>query len=265
MRLSLSEQLKQYLERAGLSVSRVSSQVGIPKQTLLNWCGGRSPRWHSQLPNDLQRLSRALGLSSEETDELLLAAGCVFAIDSPHFEEADGVCLVPPKDWFCAGSHPKQYAMGLAPNSEQEGGTSVLLCSRGPRVEGFGTLMQTCRVGEFLGKRVRLSAMTRSEGIEEWAGLWFRVDGQRSGESLAFDNMQDRALTGTNDWFRHSIVLDVAMEAKRLAYGALLSGLGRLWVSDVRIEVVGDDVPSTSTWSSRSEDLDEPTNLDFGD
>ncbi len=261
----LSVLLKKHIERVGLSVSRVAGQARIPKQTLFNWCGGRLPRWHPQLPAELANLSRALGLNAMETDELLLAAGCVCAVDTPQFAEAAEEDLALPNGWFRAGSHPKQYDMGIDPMVRFEKLPAAVIGSRSPRCSGFGTLMQTCLPGKFLGERVRLSAMARTESVEEWAGLWFRVDGPDRKESLNFDNMQDRPLSGTREWSRYSIVLDVANDSSALAYGILLSGHGRAWVADVRIEVVGLDVPSTNLSLGESGIPPAPVNLDFTD
>ncbi|MCA9492492.1 MAG: hypothetical protein KC621_21310 [Myxococcales bacterium] len=82
----------------------------------------------------------------------------------------------------------------------------------------------------------------------------------RGAESVAFDNMQDRALGGTQPWARHSVVLDVPKDATALVYGALLSGRGRVWVDDVRLEVVDRTVPVTDLKAKR---LEGPANLDF--
>lgn len=260
---SLPELLKQYLDRVDLPVSRVSSQAGIPKQTLFNWLGGRKPRWHPTLPADLANLSASLGLSSLESDALLQAAGCVCAVDTPLFEDPNMKELTLPCGWYRAGSHPRQYKMGRDPDMPHEGSASALLQSRDASAEGFGTLMQSCGTGDFLGKRVRLSAMARTEGIEDWAGLWFRVDGPQHGKSLCFDNMQARPLTGTLDWKRYSVVLDVPKEAIRLAYGILLSGSGKVWIASMRIEEVDRSVPSTDMKGDVQGMPDAPRNLDF--
>jgi hypothetical protein len=264
MHPTFSDLLKRYHERVGLPVSRVSSQADIPKQTLFNWCAGAMPRWHPQLPADLARLSRALGLNPKESDELLLAAGCVCAIDTPQFEETTMEALKLPRGWLRAGSHPAQYDMGIDPAVRYRDFAAALLRSRGPTADGFGTLMQSCLPGDFLGHRVRLSAMARTADIPEWAGLWFRIDGPKYGESLNFDNMQSRPLKGTTEWADYSVVLDVAREAVALAYGVLLSGLGRVWIANVRIEKVGLEVPSTNMRSD-SVRPEKPTNLDFSE
>lgn len=265
MHQPLAELLQSFIDRVELPVSRISSQAAIPKQTLFNWLAGRTPRWHTTLPADLARLSAALGLHPQEADALLLAAGCVCAVDTPYFEETNMKDLTLPRGWHRAGSHPKQYVMGLDPETKYEGGGCAQLRSFSPRSEGFGTLMQSCQPGEFLGKRVRLSVMARTKGIKEWAGLWFRIDGPEEGKSLNFDNMQNRPLKGTTDWERYSVVLDVPQETMRLAYGVLLSGKGSVWIADMRMEEVNLDVPTTNLKMQDLKIPEKPVNLSFSD
>jgi hypothetical protein len=71
-----------------------------------------------------------------------------------------------------------------------------------------------------------------------------RVDGPRS-QTLAFDNMYRRGVHGTTEWRAYAVVLDVPDAATGIAFGALLSGDGTLWVDDLTFEVVGKDIPTT--------------------
>ncbi len=88
--------------------------------------------------------------------------------------------------------------------------------------------MQVFQATDSLNKRMRLSAWVRSEGIESWAGLRMRVDGQQHG-SLSFDNMQNRPIKGTTDWHRYEVVLDVPAESVAIAFGLLLTSPAKGW------------------------------------
>jgi len=96
---------------------------------------------------------------------------------------------------------------------------------------------------EFRDKRMRFSGVVKSENVENWAGLWMRVDGPET--STAFDNMQNRPIKGTQAWTRYSVVLDVDSKARYVAFGILLAGRGAVWINDVQFEAVGADVPVT--------------------
>jgi hypothetical protein len=177
-----------------------------------------------------------------------------------------------PEGWIKGGRAPQQYDVGID-KTVQRGGHPVVFVKS---IEGaekcvgalcpFGTLMQMASPGEYLGKRVRYSADVKSESIdqEDWAGLWFRVDGPDSGpgKTLAFDNMQDRPIKGTTDWKRVSIVLDVPENAVAIAFGLLLQGSGKVWMGGLVLEVVPDTEPTTDM---RTKALQKVRNLGFED
>jgi hypothetical protein len=163
-----------------------------------------------------------------------------------------------PQGWFLAGSDPHSYLIDRDTAVNYKGKASGRLESTGESA-GFGTMMQTFESGEYLGKRVRMSAFVKSQEVKRWAGLWLRVDG-KTRASLSFDNMQNRPITGTTDWKRYEIVLDVPPEAIDIAMGILLDGPGKVWISNVELTVVDSSVPTTSVNPAISP---KPANLDF--
>lgn len=174
-----------------------------------------------------------------------------------------------PTDWFKAGSDPKSYDMGIDKGVGPDGKNAATIKSIDKKINGFGTLMQTCLPDKYLGKRVRMSAFVKSVDVDDWAGLWFRIDQENSDEPLGFDNMHDRAVKGTKDWKKYEIVLDIPEKASRLAYGALLRGTGQVWFTNIQFEVVdntvkttGDDLKEEKKKRQR-ESLKEPSNLNF--
>src|SRR5262245_21787155 len=136
-----------------------------------------------------------------------------------------------PDGWIKAGNFPAQYDMGVDKTMRHEGRAVAYVKGIAEKFDGFGTLMQMATADDYRGKRVRFSADVRSENVDSgWAGLWFRVDGAKFGESLAFDNMQGRPIKGTTDWKRVEVVLDVPDNAVGLAFGILLAGDGEVWM-----------------------------------
>src|SRR5438552_2782984 len=59
------------------------------------------------------------------------------------------------KGWWMAGSHPKEYAHGIAPGEQMENKPVALVRCAAPEPSGFGTLMQMIAPDEYRGKRVR--------------------------------------------------------------------------------------------------------------
>jgi hypothetical protein len=151
-----------------------------------------------------------------------------------------------PEGWIKTGSNPEQYDMGVDEdvhhNNSDKCGCVKFTGETEP--EGGGTLMQTFSAEKYLDKRVRLTGFVKSESAD-WAGMWMRVDGPEPGKPLAFDNMFNRQIKGTNDWKRYDVVLDVPGKATEIAFGVLLNGKGTVWFDDFKFEEVGNDVAIT--------------------
>lgn len=93
---------------------------------------------------------------------------------------------------------------------------------------------------EFSGTTLELKAYLRSEAVEGVAALWLREDGESG--IVAFDNMLDRQLRGTNPWAPFSIRLPLKAEARKILFGAFLAGTGKVWLDDVELLVDGKPV-----------------------
>jgi hypothetical protein len=164
-----------------------------------------------------------------------------------------------PEGWGLAGSNPTNYETGLDPQASYHGFPSAYLKAKQSAMEGFGTLMQEFSAGQYAGKRVRLRASVKAEEVDDWAGLWMRVD--KGSTAVSFDNMRHRPIKGTTTWQDYEVILDVPQDATHIAFGILLSKSGSVWLNGVKFESVGLDVPTTAKSTRR---LPEgPTNLNF--
>jgi hypothetical protein len=143
--------------------------------------------------------------------------------------------------WWLAGDAGHLYEGHLVPGWKASG----YLASTRSQVPGFGTIGRDLAAGPLRGRRVRLRAEVRTEGVRGWAGLWLRVDGPLEDELLAFDNMVDRPIQGDTPWRPFEVVLDVGRDATNVAGGFLVDGPGRMWVRGLTFDVVGADVPAT--------------------
>lgn len=173
--------------------------------------------------------------------------------DEAKSEQADNAL----KGWIKSGASPSDYEVGLDLKVTYRGAPSAYIRSHGvPR--GFGTLMQTFKADMYRGKRLRMSASAKAESVRDWAGFWMRVDSPER-NAVSFDNMQDRPISGSIDWVTYQIVLDVPETSSDIAFGLLLDGPGRVWLTDFQFEVVSVDVATTG----RLEIPDAPINLNF--
>ena len=191
------------------------------------------------------------------------------AIRRRSFEAACGLvlaatmcsaALVAQSGWIKAGGSPGDYDMGNDPGTAFTGSSSGFIKSNKPNPQTFGTYMQTVDASEYHGKRLQLTAYIKSDKVQNWAGLWMRVDSKICNPT-AFDNMQNRPIKGTSEWTPYRIVLDVDPQAVAVAFGVLLAGPGSVWIDDVVFDVVGKDVPVTDIISQAS--TAQPRNLDF--
>lgn len=151
-----------------------------------------------------------------------------------------------PKPWFKNGMQPAVAECGGGVDSALEAsGISNLTLKCDETVSGFVGVMQRIEPDPYRNRRLRFSALVKTENVEGWGGLWMRIDDVDK-PGAAFDNMQNRPLKGTTDWTTYSVVLDTSSNAQGVFFGTLMSGKGQLWISDWRLEIVGTDVPTTS-------------------
>lgn len=93
----------------------------------------------------------------------------------------------------------------------------------------------------FSGDSITLTGFIKTEDIDPGAGfanLWMRIDGDYG--LLAFDNMNDRNVTGTKAWKKYKITLPLDEESARINVGAIIGGAtGKAWVDNLEVLVDG--------------------------
>jgi erythromycin esterase len=162
------------------------------------------------------------------------------------------------------------FECGLDLDIKHSGSRSAYLKGTVDQPRGQSALRQAIAADNYRGKRLRMSAIVRTQDVEGSVGLWMRVN-SREQSGLAFDNMSTRAIKGTTDWTKYEVVLDVPAMAADIFFGVIASGRGQTWVDDIQFEVVGQDVATTAMptqpvrrLAKLVEDLPkEPRNLGF--
>lgn len=137
--------------------------------------------------------------------------------------------------WDMMGSHPQDYERQIEQLNERE--IEIWFASKIDEPSGFGAFAQTIDADEYHGKQLRMAADMKSQEVEEWAGLWMRVDGPDD-EVQSFDNMEDRGITGGTDWTRYEITLPVFADSQEIIFGILLVGKGKIWLRNVQVHIV---------------------------
>ena len=170
-----------------------------------------------------------------------------------------------PNGWYASGSNPNAYEMGIDPGAGQNGKNAATIRALRPETYGYGRLIQKFASDKYKGKRLKLTGFLRTKNVSEWAGLLMKVEGKsinrvtgkEQNKVLSLDNMYNRFVSGTTHFTKYEIVLDVPDSSSYIMYGLRLTGSGQIWLDQVSFEVVGKDVPVTSS------ELNEPTNIDF--
>lgn len=159
-----------------------------------------------------------------------------------------------PEGWDLAGNTPKHYSAEVCHEQYES-----LYLRRYHLGDGFGTIMQRFQAKNYRKTRLRLSASIRTNEVRGWVGMWMRIDGRHG--VLGFDNMETRALLGTQPWTLCTIVLDVPRSAWTIYFGFLMEGDGHAWARAFRFDRVDRSIPRTGKRKNPMTDAIEPQNL----
>lgn len=132
--------------------------------------------------------------------------------------------------------------------TDESGDSCGSICLEAQDIQTHGSLKQRFSAVPFLGKRIRLLGLCRSENVEQTAGLFVRTE-RLDGRPLTSDNLLNRPLQGNADWQQYDLIIDVPAHASCIAIGAELRGRGQIWFKDLRIEEVVDGAPTTDQYS----------------
>ena len=168
-----------------------------------------------------------------------------------------------PRGWHTSGSAEAKYDMGTL----RYGGHDSKSCGTIKSTKGhyfnddYGLLMQTFPAKKYLGRRLRLTGFMKTKDVKDWSGFMLRADKDGKKDPVAFDNMFDRKITGSNNWQEYRVELDIPEDASSISFGALVNGPGQIWFDDISFEVVsGAPVPADT---AKPGPAHLPMNLDF--
>lgn len=137
-----------------------------------------------------------------------------------------------PSQWNNFGND--DYKVGIDSMVVQDGKYSASLESikEGKGFKAWGLNIPVT----FGGKKVKLTGYVKTENVSDgYGGLWMRIDPQ-----VGFDNMGNRGITGTTDWKKYEIELDLKPnEATKIVVGGILVGKGKVWVDNLKVTIDG--------------------------
>lgn len=153
-----------------------------------------------------------------------------------------------PAQWQVTGKDAKKYSAGVDQADGVKG--AKFLTNVADDDQAWAALTQGISPQNYAGQRVRFRARVRTQDIGNWAGLWMRVDSQ-SRNGVSFYNSQNRPIKGTTDWQERSVVLDVPQDATAIVFGVIGAGKGTVWIDQLALDTVGQNVPVDSFESER--------------
>ena len=137
-----------------------------------------------------------------------------------------------PINWKDFGS--ERYTISIDSTVAQSGKNSAVIEYNGDS-SGFKAWAYTIPA-IYQGKKIKLTGYIKTENVKDgYAGLWMRID-----PSVAFDNMNKRGITGTTDWKKYKIELNLKPEsASKIVVGGLLVGKGKMWIDNLQVTIDG--------------------------
>lgn len=113
----------------------------------------------------------------------------------------------------------------------------------------------------YAGKKITLSGYIKTENVSDgYAGLWMRID-----PSIAFDNMGKNGVTGTTDWTKYEITLDMNPEkTKQIVVGGLLVGKGKMYIDNFKVTIDGKDIKDLQPFERKSVAAEKDNEFDKG-
>ena len=116
-----------------------------------------------------------------------------------------------------------------------------VLASIVPRPHGNAVLCQRLRADNYLGIRVRITALMRMRGPRASRGSLFAHLDTKDAYTY-WDGASSAQIAGPV-WRRCTLVIDVPADGQGIIFGSSLFGKGTLSMADVRVEVVDSSVP----------------------
>jgi len=168
---------------------------------------------------------------------LFIAITCNAQATKPNFD-FETVKNDKPVGWKVFGN--ENYKTSVDSKISQKGKNSVVIEYNGdtPNFKAWGYRIPAI----YQGKKIKLTGYLKTENVTNgFAGLWMRID-----PSVAFDNMNNRGVTGTTNWKKYEIELDLTpSSAKKIVIGGLLTGKGKMWIDNLQLTIDGNTLEKT--------------------
>lgn len=131
----------------------------------------------------------------------------------------------------------EEYDLFVDRDLKLNGLPSACIEARVAEPKDYAAIYQDINATDYLAKRLKFTAFVKTSSVRDWAALWVRI--KDSLAVVAFDNMEDRPIKGTNDWKEYSISLNVPADSQEIRIGLMQAGPGKTWFSNCSLSAVG--------------------------
>jgi pimeloyl-ACP methyl ester carboxylesterase len=167
-----------------------------------------------------------------------------------------------PDNWHLMSPNAKKYDVSLDSTIRRSGLHSLLISSIdtaiSPQYAGVGYLLPA----RYSGNEVTVKGWMKTENMKGSLALMLGVY-DADGNTLQFENLQDKRIKGSKEWKQYSVILPLSAEAQKIHIGPILIGKGKLWIDD--IEVFIDGVPVQEAKLKPNFNPNPPLNPNYGD
>jgi C-terminal processing protease CtpA/Prc len=141
-----------------------------------------------------------------------------------------------PRNWSALGTQ-SDYTVSSDSVTVKSGKYSMVIEFTGNAANVQG--VQFVLPDNYNGEKITLSGYIKTENVSDgFAGLCIFIEPR-----VSADYMRKNGVTGTTDWKKYEITLDMYPERTRqILVGGLLWGKGKMWLDDLKVEIDGKDV-----------------------
>ncbi len=143
-----------------------------------------------------------------------------------------------PEGWIKWGMD--EFDLNIDKTTRKSGKRSIKISNNTDDLKGeeFGSTAYAIPA-QYKGKEIELTGYFKTENATDgFVGLLLRIDGGQG----AFDNMDKRAIQGTNDWKKYSIKLPYPIGAKTIYIGGIIAGKGTAWFDNFDVLIDGKSI-----------------------
>jgi hypothetical protein len=171
-------------------------------------------------------------------------------VDLRSYELAQDSFWSVPTGWSADARDGAQYRVGIDRDLLYEGKPTLFAMSLVPHPAGWVRVFQNFRANRYRGKRVRLTALLRTDRVDNRPLVLLQID----------DDQEQGRFSGAGPWKTYEIVEDVPADAGLIGFGFRFTGAGPLWIAKFSFDPVASSVPLSYTPHMLP---NAPQNLDF--